>query len=128
MKISLNNFGKKLKLKESKKSVENKEDKFFIEMITLFEACWDKSNKLNQEFFIDLIKYEEGYFQLIENFIIDKYVGWKVDLILWYIYGRKNLETNEITPLVLDDEGKLSNKTVSNPKELLDLIKYLENK
>ncbi len=95
MEFNLNNFGKNLKLnKRSEKSEEISEDKLFIETVGLLESCWNRSNKAYELFKVNLLEYEENYYQIIENLIFLKYGKWKTELILWYIFGRFDGEDN----------------------------------
>ena len=129
MKLNLNNFGKKLKLiKRTKKSEEPpSEEEIFIETVDLINECWNKSNKAFELFKINLIEYEEGYFQALENLLYLKYGVWKTELVLWYVFGRVD-EEGEILPLNIQHKDTSSEEeiVIKNPKELWNLFERLE--
>ena len=95
-----------------------------IEAIDLLCLAWDNSNKLYTTFKINTVEYEEVFYQATENLINIKYGDIKTELIMWYIFGRIDLEGN-LTPLLLID------KETSEEKELylktsLELWNFLE--
>jgi len=126
-KLDLNNFGKKFKLnKRSKKDKVLSEKEIFENIIATLEMCWSKSNKLYDLFKINILEYEEDYFQVIEGLIQLKYGDWKSEIILWYIFGRIDMD-NKIHPLLLksdDDEEK--EILLTTPSELWDFLEELE--
>jgi len=126
-KLDLKNFGKKFKLnKRSKKDKVLSEKEIFENIIATLEMCWSKSNKLYDLFKINILEYEEDYFQVIEGLIQLKYGDWKSEIILWYIFGRIDMD-NKIHPLLLksdDDEEK--EILLTTPSELWDFLEELE--
>jgi len=123
----MENFGKRLKFKESKKSRIKKEIDVFKSIIDTFEKCWEKSNKIYFEFQVGLMEYEEDFFVVIEDLILLKYGEWKAEIILWYIYYRKS-ESGEIYPLILHEDGKKETKIIlNNSEELFKLLNKLDN-
>lgn len=128
MEFNLNNFGKNLKLnKRGEKPEEISEDKLFVETINLLEACWNRSNKAYELFKVNLLEYEENYYQIIENLIFLKYGKWKTELILWYIFGRFDGEDN-MYPLSISykDTGEEEEVWLRTPSELWEFILKLE--
>jgi hypothetical protein len=128
MKLNLNNFGKNLKLnKRDKKLKEISEDKMFIETIGILETCWNKSNKMYELFGVNILEYEESYYQVIENFIFLKYGNWKTELIMWYIFGRVDNE-GKIHPLTVSfkDEDTEEEVLIKNASELWQFMIRLE--
>ena len=100
---NLNNFGKKLKFnkRSGKKEKIITEKELFIETVNLFQEAWTRSNSAYEVFQINLIEYEEKFYQIIENLFLMKYGLWKTEIILWYIFAR------------LDDEGNV--RTMIDP-------------
>ena len=89
MKLNLNNFGKKFKLKKRVQNARSiSEYDLFIETIVRFDECWNNSNELYKVFKINLLEYEEQYYQIIENLLLLKYGTQKTEVVLWYIFGR----------------------------------------
>jgi hypothetical protein len=127
MKLNLNNFGKKFKLnKRPKKDKIISEEEMFVETIEMMSKCWERSNKLYDTFKISFLEYEEEYFRIMENFVVLKYGLWKAEIILWYVFGRVDMD-GKVHPLVLqDDSGEPKNITLTTTQELWDFLKKLE--
>lgn len=128
-KPNLSNFGDKLKLnKRTKKSKTISEKDLFLETVDLLFNTWIRSNEAYEKFKINLLEYEEPFYQVIENCLALKYEPWKVEIILWYIFVRVN-ENNEITPLFVQFDSEEPEEIYVNTSiELWDFIKKLEDK
>ena len=126
--MDLSNFGKKFKTK--KRSVSNvlTELDMFIDVVNRLEKCWDKSNKIYEVFKVNILEYEEDYFQIIEDLLLMKYGAWKTEIILWYAFGRKDNEGN-VFPLVMQakDEEK-QEVLLTTPIELWTFLEKLEER
>lgn len=132
MEFNLNNFGKKLKLNEridKKKGKMPSEEEMFVELITKFSTCWDKSTKLYDIFKINTLEYEEDFYSIIEDLILLKYGVWKTEIILWYIFGRIDMD-GEMHPLILHPDGEEEEEILlQNAQDLWNfLIKLEENR
>ena len=124
MKMNLNNFGKNLKFKKRTKKVKIiSEREVFIQTLEILEACWNKSMKAYDLFKINLLEYEEDYYQIIENLILVKYGNFKTELIMWYIFNRIDIDGN-INPLLFQDEEE--EIILSNPTELWEFLIKLD--
>ena len=129
-KPNLNNFGGKLKLNaraggKKKKTITEKE--LFIETIDLFYQTWYRSNKIYESDKINLLEYEENFYQIIENCLSLKYEPWKVEIVLWYVFVRVD-EKNEPMPLFIQFNGEEPKEIVlKTSEELWDLIKKIED-
>ena len=127
MKLNLNNFGKRLKLiKRIKKAKEISELDLFVESIGMMDHCWDRSNKLYGVFGVNTLEYEESYYQIIENLLLIKYGYWKTEIILWYVFGRKDEEEN-IHPLMVQHIGEEDEEVfINTPLELWNFLVKIE--
>lgn len=125
-KPNLNNFGKKLKLNErptKQKTITEKE--LFIETVDMFYEVWIRSNEAYEKYKINLLEYEEKFYQIIENCLCLKYNIWEAEIILWYIFARE-LDGEDIAPLVLQFEGKEDEEVlVKTSSDLWDLLERL---
>lgn len=113
--IDIAYFGKKLKIQESPKSKLKKKKELFISIIKMYEACWEKSNKLYDTFGVNLINYEEDFFIIMENLIYLHFGELHGRLIIWYIYERIDMETGDISSIILentDDKGITTSKEI----------------
>jgi hypothetical protein len=127
MKLNLNNFGKKFKLnKRSKKDKIISEEEMFVETIDMMSKCWERSNKLYDTFKINFLEYEEEYFRVLENFVVLKYGLWKAEIILWYIFGRVDMDGKIHTLSLQDDGDEPKDIALTTTQELWDFLKKLE--
>jgi hypothetical protein len=127
MKLNLNNFGKRLKLiKRTKKAKEISELDLFVESVGMMDHCWERSNNLYEVFGLNTLEYEESYYQIIEDLLLIKYGYWKTEIILWYVFGRKD-EEGEIHPLVVQHVGGEDEEVViATPLELWNFLAKIE--
>jgi len=127
MKLNLNNFGKKFKLnKRAKKDKIISEEEMFVETIDMMSKCWEKSNQLYDVFKINFLEYEEEYFRIMENFVVLKYGLWKAEIILWYVFGRTDMD-GKVHALVLQNDGdEPQDIALTTTQELWDFLKKLE--
>jgi hypothetical protein len=127
-KPNLNNFGKGLKFNQrASKQKQLSEKELFIQMIDMFQEVWDRSNKTYDLFKLNLLEYEEIFYQIIENSIVLKYDLFKAEIIIWYIFHRQDEEGN-VLPLILNREGKEKEELILNTStELWNLIDRLQS-
>jgi hypothetical protein len=127
--MNLNNFGKNLKFNQrsekSKKVLTEKE--LFIELMTMLEETWDRSNESYEKYKINLLEYEESFYQMIEGFMFLKYGDWKTEIALWYIFIRKD-EEGEILPLKVKFHNKKEDEEIylKNATDLWDILERLD--
>jgi hypothetical protein len=103
--MDIKKFGQHLKLEESKTTKVLKEKEVFIENVTILEEILQRSDKLYNEYTIDLYMYEEPFLQIIENMFLLKYGEIISEIVFWYLYDRKDDDGN-IYPLVFEEEDK----------------------
>ena len=127
--MDLSNFGKKFKTKKRIKSSKvPTELDMFIDVVDRLEKCWDKSNKIYETFKVNILEYEEDYFQIIEDLLLMKYGAWKTEIILWYVFGRKDSDGN-VFPLIMQPKGEEKQEVILNsPAELWTFLEKLEER
>ena len=127
MKLNLNNFGKKLKFTQrvKKQDIISEKD-LFIELVGSMDHCWERSNNLYEIFGLNVLEYEEDYYKIIESLLLIKYGYWKTEIILWYVFGRKN-EEGIIYPLTIQNTGEEDEEVfINTPLELWDFLNKME--
>ena len=127
--MDLSNFGKKFKSKKRVKSSKVlTELDMFIDVVNRLEKCWDKSNKIYETFKVNILEYEEDYFQIIEDLLLMKYGSWKTEIILWYVFGRKDSDGN-VFPLIMQPKGEEKKEVILNTSsELWTFLEKLEER
>lgn len=125
-KPNLSNFGKKLKFSErvEKKQILTEKD-LFVETIDMFNDVWIRSNSTYDQYKINLLEYEEQFYQVIEGFVLLKYGLLKTEVILWYIFARHD-EKGKTIPLVFKLKDKEEETIINNPSDLWELLKKIE--
>jgi len=127
--MNLNNFGKNLKFNQrsekGKKVLTEKE--LFIELMTMLEETWDRSNESYEKYKINLLEYEESFYQMIEGFMFLKYGDWKTEIALWYIFIRKG-EDGDIIPLKVKFHDKKEDEEIylNNATDLWDILERID--
>jgi hypothetical protein len=129
--LNLGNFGKGLKFNKrnisKQETITITEKDLFIETINLLYNTWIRSNNTYEMYKINLLEYEESFYQIIENCLLIKYDLSKTEIILWYIFGREDDEGN-ILPLILQFDGKDDEELIiSDPSDLWNLLERLDN-
>lgn len=127
--MDLSNFGKKFKSKKRVKSSKvPTELDMFIDVVNRLEKCWDKSNKIYEIFKLNVLEYEEDYFQIIEDLLLMKYGAWKTEIILWYAFGRKDSDGN-VFPLITQPKDEEKQEVLlTTPPELWAFLEKLEER
>lgn len=124
----MNSFGKNLNIR--KRGAELNEKELFCELVDMYEDLALRSEKLYSEWNLNLQDYDEAFFLTIENLFYLKYGDWKTQIITWYVWERKDIETGEIGTLELTDEdtGKVEDITIKCSEDLWDVLKQIEGK
>jgi len=127
--FDLSIFGSKLKLTERNKTQEETEKEAFISIVSTLEKAFIQSEKLLTYFKIDLSDYEDNLYLVIEDLIALHYPQWKAELIMWYIYDRKDYIAGETYPLMYAEDDKEEEKMfIHTPEELWNFLTKIDNK
>ena len=116
-------LGKGIKIKMSKKSIKNQEDKFLLELIEHLceiEALTMGVSKAG----VNLFEYEEKYLFIIKSLIDKLYGEKKGNIIIWWVFESITGD-DKILPLV-DEEKK--EHIIKTPKQLLKFLKRYDGK
>ena len=105
---------KRKKLKE----FEQKRD-LFINVINQFEAAITKSYLLEKDHKIDMSKYEEGFYQIIDSLVLLAFGKEIYELLSFYFYERYNPDGSE-NGLIIEETGE--EVFIKDAMELWDLI------
>lgn len=104
--------------RKNKKSYDQKRD-LFINVINQFEAAITKSYLLEKDYKIDMSKYEEGFYQIIDSLILLAFGKDVYELLSFYFYERYNPDGSE-NGLIIEETNE--EVFVKDAMELWDLI------
>ncbi len=79
----------KLQIEENPKKIENKHKKFFIHLLNRLVSIQERTDKIFTEYGLNLIMYEDLYFQVIEDMVYEHYDIEVGEVIFWYVNGSK---------------------------------------
>jgi hypothetical protein len=116
-------IGTDLSLKRKKKSEYDLNKELFEKIIIALERANIRTALVGTEFDIDLSKYDETFYEVIDNLMLMQFGKQASEVIFFYVYERMNpdgsinelRDTND-TPIVLN-----------NPTDLWDLINVIRN-
>jgi hypothetical protein len=89
LKKSITIGGLKLQIEENPKKIENKHKKFFIHLLNRLVSIQERTDKIFTEYGLNLIMYEDLYFQVIEDMVYEHYDIEVGEVIFWYVNGAK---------------------------------------
>ena len=120
-------FGKKLHIKKRTNPLNDKD--MFCELVELYEELVLRGDKIANEFQLNLINYEDGFYLLIENLFFTKYGDWKTEIITWYIWERKDIDTGEIGLLEWTNDKTEETKEIliKCAEDLWDVLEAIDN-
>ena len=79
----------KLQIEANPKKIENKHKKFFIHLLNRLVSIQERTDKIFTEYGLNLIMYEDLYFQVIEDMVYEHYDVEVGEVIFWYVNGAK---------------------------------------
>ena len=104
--------------RKNKKSFDQKRD-LFINVINQFEYAITKSYLLEKDFKIDLSKYEENFYQIIDSLVLLSFGKDVYELLSFYFYERFNPDGSE-NGIIIEETGE--EVFIKDALELWDLI------
>jgi hypothetical protein len=116
-------IGTDLSLKRKKKNEYDLNKEVFEKIIIALERANIRTALAGTEFEIDLSKYDETFYEVIDNLMLMQFGKQAAEVIFFYVYERMNPDgsINELrdvndNPIVLN-----------NPSDLWDLINVIRN-
>jgi len=116
-------IGTDLSLKRKKKSEHDLNRELFEKIIIALERANIRTALVGTEFDIDLSKYDETFYEVIDNLMLMQFGKQAAEVIFFYVYERMNPDgtINELrdandTPIILN-----------SPTDLWDLVNFIKN-
>jgi len=116
-------IGTDLSLKRKKKSEHDLNKELFEKIIIALERTNIRTALVGTEFNIDLSKYDETFYEVIDNLMLMQFGKQAAEVIFFYVYERINPDgtINELRDV--NDNPIILN----SPSELWDLINVIKN-
>jgi len=115
--------GLNLQVNESKKSKENKRKKLFINLIEDLKYVLNRSDNLDREYGINLLIFEDRYFKIVEEILIEHWGELVAEVVFWWIYDVKDPKESNYYLFEKETNKKYIVKT---PTQLYNLLKKLK--
>jgi len=104
--------------RKNKKSYDQKRD-LFINIINQFEAAITNSYLLEKDHKIDMSKYEESFYQIIDSLILLSFGKDIYEILQFYFYERFNPDGSENGLIIEETKEEIF---LRNASELWDMI------
>jgi len=116
-------IGTDLSLKRKKKSEHDLNRDMFEKIIIALEKANVRTAIVGAEFDLDLSKYDESFYEIIDNLIMMQFGKQASEVIFFYVYERMNPDgsINE-----LRDQNDIS-IVLNNPTDLWELVNVIKN-
>lgn len=123
----MNPFGKNLDVKRRGQELSEKD--IFLDIISLIDESWKRTNHVEEVLNLGISTYEEPFYLIIENLIFLHYGEWKSYIILWWLFERLD-DDNNLLPIELNDIGTNTQKEfyIETPEQLWGLLLEIEGK
>ena len=112
--------GMNLQVKESKKTIESKRKKLFVSLIEDLKYVLNRSDTLDKEYGLNLIMFEDRYYKIVEDIIIEHWGEIVAEVIFWWIYEVKDPKSEDYYLLEKSTNKKIMVKT---PIQLYNIVK-----
>lgn len=106
---------------ETQKSIDNREKQFFLDLIEMISFVDDQSLEV-ASLGVDLVRFEEPYYKIIENLIIKQYGIKSASVMFWWCSDRKMIDAKVYN--LIDIDGKSTR--VSSVNQLYKFLKQLK--
>ena len=112
--------GGNIQVNESKKTIENKRKRLFISVIEDLKYVLDRSDTLDKEYGFNLVMFEDPYYKILEDIIIEHWGEIVSEVIFWWIYEVKDPKNSNHYLLEKTTKKKIMIKT---PTQLYNTVK-----
>jgi len=115
-------IGVKSTLKRRRKNREDIQRTIFLNVIPLLEHAINRGTILESDFNIDVTKYEELFYQIIDSLIYLHFDPKAAEVILFYLYERSNPDGTANS--ILDANG--NEVMLETTEDLWNLVQFIE--
>ena len=112
--------GGNIQVKESKKTIESKRKKLFVSLIEDLKYVLNRSDTLDEEYGFNLVMFEDRYYKIVEDIIIEHWGKIVAEVIFWWVYEVKDPKSEDYYLLEKTSNKKIIVKT---PIQLYNIVK-----
>ena len=112
--------GGNIQVKESKKTIESKRKKLFVSLIEDLKYVLNRSDTLDEEYGFNLVMFEDRYYKIVEDIIIEHWGKIVAEVIFWWVYEVKDPKSEDYYLLEKSSNKKIIVKT---PIQLYNIVK-----
>ena len=112
----------KLQIEENPKKIENKHKKFFIHLLNRLVSIQERTDKIFTQYGVNLIMYEDLYFQVIEDMVYEHYDTKVAEVIFWYVNGAKIEDEDQY----IEDKENGKRYKAKTPLQVYNVCKKLK--
>ena len=106
-------------IKRKNKKIYDQKKELFINLINQFEQSITRSYLMEKDFKVDLSKYEESFYQVIDSLILLAFGKEIYEILSFYFYDRYNPDGSKNT-LVIEQTGE--EIQINNVDDLFQVI------
>ena len=114
--------GLKLQIEQNPKKVESKHKKFFIHLLNRLVSIQERTDKVFTQYGLNLIMYEDLYFQVIEDMVYEHYDNKVAEVIFWYVNGAKIEDEDQY----IEDKESGKKYKAKTPLQVYNVCKKLK--
>ena len=115
--------GLKLQMEENPKKSKNKHKRFFLALLNRLVSMQERTEKIFTEYGINLIMYEDLYFQTMEDLVYEHYGDQIAEIIFWHVNGAK-IENDE--EHFIEDKETGKRHKAKTPLQVYNVCKKLK--
>jgi|TARA_R110001592_G_scaffold151186_1_gene377507 hypothetical protein len=115
-----------IKVEENKKSKENKHRSFFLKILNTLTSVQERSEKIFEGYGINLIMYEDLYYQVIEDLIYEHYGNQVAEVMFWWVTACSKLENNGEDNFYIVEEKTNKRHKVKTPIQVYNICKKMK--
>ena len=112
--------GGNIQVKESKKTIKSKRKKLFVSLIEDLKYVLNRSDTLDEEYGFNLVMFEDRYYKIVEDIIIEHWGKIVAEVIFWWVYEVKDPKSEDYYLLEKTSNKKIIVKT---PIQLYNIVK-----
>ncbi len=112
----------KLQIEQNPKKIENKHKAFFIAILNRLVSIQERTDKIFTEYGLNLIMYEDLYFQTIEDLVYEHYDVEVGEVIFWYVNGAKLNDEDQY----IEDKKTSKRYKAKTPLQVYNVCKKLK--